>query len=293
VTRELTYAAVTPARNEAANLARLADSMRAQSLRPRTWVIVDNDSTDATAAVAAKLAASEAWIRATSAPGTAAATRGAPIVKAFNAGLEQLDSTPDVVVKLDADVTLPPDHFERLLSRFASDERLGLAGGTCLESTDGEWRPVYVARSHVRGAVRAYRWTCLQQIAPLEERMGWDTIDELKAALRGWTTRSFGDIVFYHHRSTGERDGLARSWTTQGELAYYLGYRVPYLVLRAAFRAPREPAAIRMLSGYARARWRRDARYTDHAVREYLREQQRLRHLAARVREVLAPPTEP
>ena len=35
--------------------------------------------------------------------------------------------------------------------------------------------------STVWGATRAYRWECLQQVLPLEERLGWDGIDEFKA----------------------------------------------------------------------------------------------------------------
>ena len=45
----LSYAVVTPAHNEAAHLGQLADAMRAQTISPAEWVIVDNGSTDDTA----------------------------------------------------------------------------------------------------------------------------------------------------------------------------------------------------------------------------------------------------
>ena len=151
-----TYALVTPVRNEAANLDRLAASLDAQTRSPLRWVIVDNGSSDATLDVANAFAAERDWVRVISVPAEAGPPRpGAPIVRAFHAGLCELDCDPDVTVKLDADVSMDAHHFERLLAAFDADPTLGIASGTCLEERDGEWTPVRVARGHVRGAVRA------------------------------------------------------------------------------------------------------------------------------------------
>src|SRR5256885_9560216 len=95
---ELNFAAVTPARNEAANLRRLAQSMVEQTARADRWVIVDHGSTDATSEVAGELAGQHEWVRVVSIGGEAAPTRGGPIVHAFAAGLNALDEHPDVVV---------------------------------------------------------------------------------------------------------------------------------------------------------------------------------------------------
>ena len=57
---------------------------------------------------------------------------------------------------------------------------------------------------------------------------------------------------FRHHRREGERDGTTwRARSNQGHAAYYVGYRPWYLVLRALFNARREPAALGMIAGYA------------------------------------------
>ena len=53
---------------------------------------------------------------------------------AFNAGVDALLARPDILFKLDADVSFEPDFFERLLDAFAEDPHLGIAGGECLES---------------------------------------------------------------------------------------------------------------------------------------------------------------
>jgi biofilm PGA synthesis N-glycosyltransferase PgaC len=289
-TASLTYAAVTPVRDDAENLRRLAATLAAQTLTPNPWVIVENGSTDDTPVVARELAERHPWIRLRSIEGSPTPVPGAPIVRAFHAGLEMLAGLPptDVIVKLDADVSMDPDHFERLLAAFAADERLGIAGGSCYEETGEEWRVTHVTGDHVRGAVRAYRSVCLAAVSPLEERMGWDTIDELKAAVLGWNTRLLLDLPFYHHRPVGARDGVSgERWAALGASAYYMGYRPWYIAVRTLFRARRDPKALRMLASYAAAAITRKPRHADAAVVARLREQQRLASLPHRVREAL------
>jgi hypothetical protein len=124
-------------------------------------------------------------------------------------------------------------------------------------------------------------------VTPLERRFGWDTIDELKAQLHGWTTRTVAEIPFFHHRATGARDGGRRTWEAQGKLAWYLGYRFPYLLIRTVFRSFDDWHALAMLSAWAGAGLRREPRYPDTDVLEFLRDQQSLRHLRLRAGEVI------
>lgn len=282
----LAYAVVTPARNEERNLKRLQMSLAAQTALPRRWVIVDNGSTDSTLDLAEACAADHEWISVTAARGEPSAARGGPVARAFLSGCDVLEPLPDILVKLDADVSLEPDYFERLIERFAANPRLGIAGGTCYEHQRDAWRPIFTSRSHVRGAVRAYRRECFLDVLPLEERMGWDTIDEVKARINGWTTATFADLPFYHHRQVGERDGIRQGWRTQGDLAHYLQYRLPYLLLRTLYRSVQDPAAAALLLGYLGASLQRRARYGDRSVVAFLREEQRLRYILLRSREV-------
>jgi poly-beta-1,6-N-acetyl-D-glucosamine synthase len=279
------YAVVTPARNEAANLVRLGSALAAQTQLPAAWVIVDNGSTDETRAVADRLARDHGWVQVLAVPAGRQA-RGGPIVRAFHAGLIDLAVSPDVVVKLDADVSMPPDHFERLLAAFAADPRLGIASGTCLEREDGEWREQHMTGTSVWGCARAYRKACLGQILPLDEHMGWDGLDALRAELRGWRCGRVRDLPFRHHRPEGARDGARTSaYAAQGRAAHYMGYRPSYLVLRALHRARSEPSALAMIAGYAAASVRRAPRCGDAEVIAHLRAEQRLRVLPARLRE--------
>jgi hypothetical protein len=208
-------------------------------------------------------------------------------VVAFEAGIAALPSQPDIVLKLDADVSVLPDFFDNLLASFEADPRLGIAGGACFELEGGAWRERWVTGDHVRGATRAYRWECLQEVKPLETRLGWDGIDEVKAALRGWRTRSLRSLPFFHHRSVGQRDGLRRAFRDQGATAYYMGYRFSYLTMRALFKMTRNLAASSMSAGYVRASFAREPLLGDAEVRRYIRQRQRLRELPLRAAEAL------
>ena len=290
------YVVITPARNEADNLGRLARCLREQTLLPARWMIVDDGSTDGTLSLAHEFASAHDWITALTSPGArdeplARGRTGGRDVVAFNAGLAALDFTPDVAVKVDADISFDSSYFELLLAEFASDPTLGIASGLCYERDNEEWKPRHVTAVHVRGASRAYRWACLEEILPLEERLGWDGIDEIKANVRGWTTRVVPSLAFRHHRRMGERDGSLGAWRAQGETSHYMGYRFIYLVLRALHYARRDPAALAMIAGYVLAAVTRQARYDDPAVRLYLRRYQSLRNLLHRRREALGLPS--
>ena len=153
----MNYAIVTPVRNETENLSRLAESLCAQSLRPSAWMIVDTGSDDGTPAMIAELIAEHDWIATCTSTAGESPTRARAIVHGFNVGVQELGDLPEVVVKLDADVSMEPDYFERLVAAFREDEHLGIASGTCFEREQGEWTQRHVTGDHVWGATRAYR----------------------------------------------------------------------------------------------------------------------------------------
>lgn len=284
------YALVTPARDDAENLVRLAESIERQTLLPDSWVIVDDGSSDGTAGVIAGLQARLPSVVGAAVPQTqAAAVRGGPIVRAFREGLDRLPRQADVVIKLDADLSMEPDYFERLIAAFAADPALGIASGSCWErDAGGVWRQRFGTRDGVWGACRAYRWACLQDVLPLEERQGWDEIDSLMAAARNWRTGTILDLPFRHHRVEGARDRSRLDvWAAQGEASYYIGYRPSYAFARALFRGIREPAAFAIAGAYIASAVRRGPRCQDQPAVDYLREQQRLRRLPQRAREAL------
>ena len=83
--------------------------------------------------------------------------------------------------------------------RFAADERLGLASGTCYEEVDGSGSERHVTGDHVWGAARAYRREVLPIVMPLEPHgMGRHRPDQGEP--RGLANCDVQGLPFFHHR---------------------------------------------------------------------------------------------
>jgi glycosyltransferase involved in cell wall biosynthesis len=277
----LRYAVVTPARNEERNLPRLASALAAQTLAPTEWVVAEDGSTDATLAVLSELAARHHWISPLAQEARngqlAAGRRDARDLIGFRLGIRALSQPVDVVIKVDADIDFDPDFCERLMARFASDEQLGIASGTCYELERGSWVRRVKTDTTVWGATRAYRANCIDDMMELEPCMGWDGLDEIRVQLRGMRTQTFVDLPFRHHRPEGGRELTSlHHGEALGRASWYMGYRPTYMIMRVLYRARREPAALAMLWGYGLAAAQRAPRCPDEQVVRALRDRQRL-----------------
>ncbi|HSK46490.1 MAG TPA: glycosyltransferase family A protein [Coriobacteriia bacterium] len=295
MTSSLRYVVITPARNEEANLARLAECLVRQSIRPELWMIADDASTDATPQIAEDYAANHDFIRhlrldASSAGGYANRMAGGAAPRAFNRALATVDVKWDVICKLDGDLSFHDDYFEGLLGRFDADPSLGIGGGHCFEWHGDELKMEWVPDYHVRGATKAYRRECFEQIGGVEEVLGWDGIDEIRAQMTGWSTRSFADLPVIHHRPTGSRGGTLKGRVRGGRCNYYLGYSPSFMLARCIRRMADPPyvvGGLAMFWGYALSSLQRRERYHDLEFQRYLRATQRQRlgqSLAALVR---------
>lgn len=284
------YAIVSPVRNEAALIERTLESVTSQTEPPVAWIVVDDGSTDATPSLVGDYVWRYPYVRLLRLGGSNAGDSPdrllwAAEAIAFNRGLAELDlDDVDFIVKLDGDLAFDEGYFSALLDEFERDVNLGMAGGYCYQVTGGrrelEWNPP----THVRGPVKMYRVACFREIGGIEPVYAWDALDELKAQMAGWHTRSF-DLVVDHLKATGTVGGLLHARARMGLGAYLLGYHPLFLLARAArlsLGRPRVIGGLAFLGGYARAALRRPARITDERTRAYLRRQQldRLRGLA-------------
>ncbi len=206
---------ITPARDEAAYLATTIRAVTEQSRPPDLWLVVDDGSSDDTPSILRSMAARVPFLETMPMPPQDRTEEDgltlAAEARAFNAALATVDLTQFTHVgKLDADVELPPDYFECLIERFEEEPQLGIAGGSLLEHGRRGWRPTKVPEHHVRGALKLYSRECFEAIGGIEERLGWDTIDETYARMEGFATRSLPELSAKHHRpvaTRGERCG--------------------------------------------------------------------------------------
>ncbi len=269
---------ITPARDEAAHLQRTIRAVAAQTQRPDLWLIVDDGSSDATPEILARAAAELPFLRVLRAPQHQQAGDDrlaiAAEARAFNWALGEVDGDDYTHIgKLDADVELPTEYIERLLERFDAEPRLGIAGGGLLERGRAGWQMTKVPDYHVRGALKIYSRECFAAIGGIEERLGWDTIDETYARMNGFATRSFPELAARHHRPVATRGGTLRGRARHGQCAYILRYGGWWVALRSLKVACSRPYGLSgaaFLFGYIRAATRRDDRVEDERFRRFV-----------------------
>jgi poly-beta-1,6-N-acetyl-D-glucosamine synthase len=282
---------VTPVRNEAGHIEGVARALAAQTRPPAKWVVVDDNSTDGTGDVLARLAEEIDFIQVAATPpdftvksADRLAVAAAP--RAFNFGLAAAGDIADFthIGKLDGDVELSPDYYERILAEFDADPGLGIAGGVILEQHGGQWAPTPSAPEHVRGALKLWSARCFADIGGIVERLGWDGIDETLARMHGYTTRSFATAESHHFRETGSADGRLRGHARWGEAHWILNHGAFWTTARAfkvARIRPRGASGAAYLYGYARAAVRRVPRFEVDGYRDFVRTEQRQRMSAA------------
>lgn len=281
------FLVVTPARNEEGFIERTLAAVTSQTLPPARWVIADDGSQDKTFDIASRFAEKVDYIRPIRVPqdrlGRDDGDRLSWAAEAisFNHGLRAAaDVEFDLVAKLDADISFGPDYFEQLASRFERQPRLGIAGGACYQVRRAGLEIESCPPSHVRGATKVYRRECFYDIGGLSEFLGWDTVDELRAQLLGWETRTFADLQVVHHRPTSSVGGVLRGKARLGRGSYFLGYDPVFMLARGVRRMVDRPYVLggaAMLAGYAGASARRDPRLDDPELTDYLVAQQRAR----------------
>jgi len=279
---------VSPVRNEAAHIERVARALAAQELRPARWIVVEDASTDGTLELLHSLSPDIPFMEVTEAEAASPhagardrLARAAP-PRNFNFGLAGVDWRRYThILKLDGDIELPPHYLRVLLERFAAEPRLGLAGGVLVEPMPGgEVRRLVIPRHHVHGALKCYSRECFESIGGVQERLAWDTIDETYARMRGFDTISFEDLVSVHHRRWGSADGVIRGRVRLGECAYITHYPPSWVALRSVKLACSRPYAqsgLAYLFGYIRAAALRTVRVEDSAYRRFTRRELRRR----------------
>ncbi len=255
----LTYVLITPARNEDQFIKQVIESICQQTVKPVQWIIVNDGSTDSTREIVLHFVEQCSWISLADMP-TGRERSFASKVHCFNRGVAALDGISfDIIVNLDADITLPEDYFEFLLERFYLDTELGVAGTPFLEDDYSSIDDSYEGGTHVPGGCQLFRKECFEDIGgyvanPLG---GVDWIAVTTARMKGWKTRSFAEKTFFHHRhlGTGNRNRLGAIYH-YGQKDYFLGGHPAWELFRIAYRTLKRPYLLggaTLMAGYLSA----------------------------------------
>jgi poly-beta-1,6-N-acetyl-D-glucosamine synthase len=272
------YVVITPVRDEEAYLPLSIKSVVGQTMRPMEWVLVNDGSKDRTGAIIEEAARTYPWIRAIHRNDRGYRKWGAGIIEAFYDGFNSLECRDwRFLCKLDGDLSFEPDYFELAMERFEADAKLGIGGGTLFHYENANKVVESNPRFHVRGGAKIFRRECWEAIEGLWVGPGSDTVDEVKANMLGWTTRSFADLEMHHHRPTGASWGRWGGLAKDGKIDYVYGSHPAFLIAKSAVRLFRRPyvlGSIALLYGYVAACVQRIPQVEDRDLIRYLRREQ-------------------
>jgi poly-beta-1,6-N-acetyl-D-glucosamine synthase len=250
------YVLITPARNEQAFLEATIIAVLHQTIRPLLWVIVSDGSTDRTEDIVRRYSTKNRWIELINLP-QRHDRHFAGKVHAFNAGYERVKRLSyDVIGNLDADVSLEdPEYFAFLLTKFAQDSQLGVAG--CPFREEGvQYDYRFSRKEHVSGACQLFRRECFESIGgyvPIKEG-AIDLVAVVTARMNGWTTETFPEKFCVHHRQMGTaKEGFIRATFKSGYGDYRMGVHPVWQLFRSVYQMSRKPLVLGgalLLAGY-------------------------------------------
>ncbi|PKA98999.1 glycosyltransferase involved in cell wall biosynthesis [Flavobacteriaceae bacterium MAR_2009_75] len=219
------YYIVVPAHNEEEFLADTLNSVLRQTLQPSKVILVNDNSTDSTDSVMNQFLGLSPIFTKLNTNSSDEHLPGSKVVNAFKKGLELLDEDFDFLVKLDADLILPDNYFEKIAYIFRGQPNVGIAGGFIYEQdSEGHWKLNHpMDKNHVRGAFKAYSKGCFKDIGGLRSAMGWDTVDELLAAYHDYDTYTDDNLKVKHLRPTGNAYNQ-KAKLLQGKAMYTMRY---------------------------------------------------------------------
>ncbi len=282
----MSYIIISPVRNEEKFIKRTIIAVISQSVLPAEWIIVNDGSTDKTGKIVKSYQKDYPWIKLIDKKDRGFTQVGRGVVEAFYEGFKYMLRNWDFIVKLDCDVDLNKDYFASLLKAFEYDKYLGIAGGTSYTLAGNRLVEEKMPTFHPWAGARMYRKKCFEEIDGLLESLGWDTIDLLRAQMRGWRTVRFNNFKIIHLRLMSSRKGLWEGKLRTGRNFYITGYHPIFLIFRCIYRMFQKPYFIEsfgVFCGFLGALLKREPLVVSYEEKMFLRKQQIRRLYGAKI----------
>lgn len=271
------FIVIMPAYNEEDVIGKTLETVVKQSVLPKRLIVVNDGSTDATPEIVKGFQEKHTWISLVNHDKKAGHSPGAKIVRAFYLGYNTIEEDWDFVMKLDADLDLPSNYFEAVVQHFESDPKIGMAGGICLVERNGEWiREQTAELEHIRGAFKAYRKACFEDIGGMKASIGWDTADEILCKYKGWKVKVDPSLEIRQFRVTGIKSGAVKVNIKAGVGTYRLRYGFWIALISAAkcglVNRPYGLTGLGFMYGWLKAWWRGDEFIVSPEEGQYIRQ---------------------
>lgn len=250
---------LTAAKNEEKYIGIAIESVLRQNIRPVVWFIMDDGSTDQTAQIVQRYMSKHSFIRLYSTKNHGNRSFGSKD-KAINAAYQlarQLEF--DFVGIQDADIAPKENnYYEKVLSKFEANERLGIAGGYIYERYKGAWAcRISNSPDSVAGGIQLFRRRCYEGIGgytPLHYG-GEDWLAQLDAKIAGWEVMALPELPVYHYRPTSSSDGRWRGLFRQGMMDASFGSHPVFELMKCARRIAESPVLIGSIISFCGYVW--------------------------------------
>jgi len=279
------YILITPVHNEERFIRQLIESVIAQTVLPKKWLIVDDGATDHSGEIIKEYASQHDFIEYYPLQRSDVKTYYSRRINVILAGIEYISHMDyEFLAVLDADLTLKAAYYESILRKFEHNPKLGIASGTYVNSVNGRLQKVLRDSDSIStpGGLQVFRRECYESIGghvPLEYG-GSDALVGILGRMNGWETRCFPEYEAVHYRPTGVWGGssILKARFRQGMQEYDLGthplFMLAKFLRRAILEKPYLVGSIARLFGFLKLYFRREKRGIPDAAVAYIRTEQ-------------------
>ena len=253
------YVLMTAAKDEAASIGKIIEAVLRQTVLPVAWFIMDDGSSDDTAAIVKRYAKDHPFIHLQSAGERGGRNFGSQY-KAVMAAYELARPLEfDLIGVTDADqAPESKEYYETMLGEFRKDPRLGIASGFLYERYKGvgEWECRRGnAEDSVAGGTALFRRECFEQIGGYTPLFygGSDWLVQIEAKLADWTILTRPDLHIFHYRPTSSAGGIWRGTFKAGMMDATFGSHPAFEFFKCCRRMrnhPRVLGSVVRFSGY-------------------------------------------
>lgn len=242
------YILLTAAKNEEAHIGDAIESVLRQSALPLAWFIMDDGSSDRTAAIVEDFAARHRFIYLHSA-GSGEGRNFGSQYRALQAAYRLAEGLSfDFVGMQDADVAIErADYYEAMLEAFERRPQLGIVGGFIYERANGIWQCRRGnSEDSVAGGIQMFRRRCFEQIGGYTALSlgGSDWLAQLDARVAGWEVLARPEYRALHYRPSSSAGGRWRGHFRAGLMDGSFGSHPAFEAFKCCRRLTSSPVLV-------------------------------------------------
>ena len=277
------YILITPVKDEEKTISFIIDSVLNQTLKPKLWIIVNDNSKDNSLKIIKEKIKSIEWIKVI----TKEINKeynwfgyGNVIKEGINYCLENnifLKYKTDYVGILDGDITIDNNYFEELVSIFINNKDIGVGSGIRFIKKENNWQKEEEIKRPISTA-RLYRLESLKKTDFFIHPICPDMILNIKIEKKGYLLIFLENISCFHYRGVLEKDNSKiKSLFLFGKSRYILGCNFRYILINYIYKGLKEKIfllqGLILFLGYFYSFLMREKKIKDKDILEYFKKE--------------------